>query len=1121
MNKSLKVVSSVALAGMLAINVLNPMALAKSVDDRYDTRLAGTYKGMAQFVLANKNDYVTYREIANSDKFTNVESFKGAGVPSNDNELVQTGDKFVADGKEYTVVVYGEVDKNSDRLTQDDALKILKHFTGSSKMTNAAELEAANVDRTNDRITQDDALQVLKYFTGSSSTLIKGNLPHDESMVEDIQYTLVANERKVINNTDVTAYTDGTSTAVDTLKDISIVVTPGTGITGQTLKARYLIDGEIVGSETNINSSFSTNNVTATITVTGNTVKAWKNGTIVAEIFYEDEAGIEHIVGRTNIEKQIIESGNIKTTNVSTERSTSRTGKLTIAAKDIKKAYYKVGVANVNTDFIDANGDLVDSVKEATVSNNKVTKADVTGLTENAVNTVSYMIIDSYGNVKIESTIIALENAKQMQTPTIANLDLDSANKFTWTAPTKAVDNSDLSLGSEKLTYTVNLIKNNEIVDTKTIVTDTDDLEYVVPSTVGRYKISVKVNTTSDGKYTESEIVNSNEVEVSKLNSLQNVKIEKTKTTVDNDTLKISWTDSNDADYENGYTFKLYTIDAEGEVDSGTLISNSDITINDENTEATVLFADLSVSNNVVYYVGIEVNPASSQYKKVKSDEAESNKLINPTASGCNVANADLTTTDAKLTIGSPIVKINNKEVKYLVEFYDLGTKIDETTGQPALTYTANSMSKTYSLTPVKNENGVATGDYTIDINGLEEGKTYTIKVFAMIDDEKVTLANTAQSGYINNVDGYIQLKTTGVLPTFNGTISNVTADDFEVASKDSSKIVISATNIGLKGVAYDTTSMNLTSADATIFTRNLAIAKVLHNDDILNINGNNVTITLNSREAMGSLASIDLSDVLLTINENNQISRTITLPTNSSKKAKKLTLNGTGSIFTVTQGGAEEIVLNNGVEVKVNANSYIVVAGAEATVNGVKVKSNADTAVSVDGSGNVTVNKLAQTTFDATFTVDTAAKYALTNFELKTIDTEDRYTISTKVGKIFKKSTNAQSKVVYTNEADLTEEYLDEDLDAGTVITTIKVASDRTVRSRLAQIAGDDVKAYDLIKFLGNFDAYKDIKVNITTTKGSKIVKLSFVGDQTINPTPAVKDGMAITIDPNVTETK
>ena len=117
MNKKLKIVSSIALAGMLVTSSFGINKTLANTTPDYETNPVAIYRKLVQgktvvpFVLANKLDEVTVKDLVESDLFEGkVSTINGTAIPSLET-VVCTGDKFTTtDGTEYTVIVYGDVD---------------------------------------------------------------------------------------------------------------------------------------------------------------------------------------------------------------------------------------------------------------------------------------------------------------------------------------------------------------------------------------------------------------------------------------------------------------------------------------------------------------------------------------------------------------------------------------------------------------------------------------------------------------------------------------------------------------------------------------------------------------------------------------------------------------------------------------------------------------------------------------------------------------------------------------------------------------------------------------------------------------------------------------------------
>lgn len=920
MNKSLKVVSSVALAGMLAINVLNPITLAKSVDDRYDTRLAGTYKGMAQFVLANKNDYVTYREIANSDKFTNVESFKGAGVPSNDNELAQTGDKFVADGKEYTVVVYGGVDKSSDRLTQDDALKILKHFTGSSKMTNAAELEAANVDRTNDRITQDDALQVLKYFTGSTSTLIKGNLPHDEIGDEEDQNFTIEMTTDYINNQSLTSGPDfkiKITNPLETRKTGLKLQIEGLDINGNKIT---LVGANTITIDANsVSTSAVSFGSTPKDTNNGNkTLNDCVNGTLKVTLLESDGTTV---IRTTTVEKRAADTNiaNIKTNRLnSIEAEISFEG---MGEYDVKNVYYTLDGTTPDTDC-----------EKIEVTGNKVTnkKIDlpISGAGTSTNYTFTYLVEDIYGNQSDgtdTATILTPEDQAKQQDKVKVTLDTAVTNKVKFNV--KTLDGT--ADNTEDLKYV--LYKNGKIIANGDVTSDQEKIEIASGSLdgVGTYKISVIVvgDTTKPADSEATDV----EFEVKQLPSISNITIAKD----ENNKLKIDWSKSSDEENCNGYTITIYEVDANGEATiAKTVTTNANAAINpavNVTSDNTYVFGASSgnLAENKAYIAKITANAGNVFY--TNSEETTSNQLFVLSASDLAITNVgtptagvindtDITPNTIKLSVTSGKTALPG--VKYMVNVYK-----DNGASDLAIRYT-DKKSKEYTIN--------SDGDIIVDTY-LQPGQKYGIELEEVIGD-------------VVNKTAIIPVTTKVAAPVVNGlTVAQYVADT--ESSAYTNKIAVDSNDIYINGVKY-----TLGGDYNTELTNIKTIVSQLVAGDKLTIDNDIVTIILkdNKNKALSFGTALDGKKVVISDPTKSEKTITATAPT-------KMTLQGTNALYNVEAVGSEVEVDSGVIKLTTDgANQNVTLnPNCNVAINGLTVSNTAKTKLVVAdaNTANVTAN--------------------------------------------------------------------------------------------------------------------------------------------------------------------
>ena len=204
MNKKLKIVSSIALAGMLVTSSLGmSRALAAETPDAYETNPVAIYRKLVEgktvvpFVLANKDDVVTVKEVVENELFDGkVVTFNGTAIPALDT-VVGTGDKFTTvDGTEYTVIVYGDVDGDG-KVGVLDALQVEKNNVNMITL-DAVQKEAADV-KNDGNVNPLDSLAIKKYDVRLTDSVID-TLPAKEEVVEQSNYTMTLKDASYINN---------------------------------------------------------------------------------------------------------------------------------------------------------------------------------------------------------------------------------------------------------------------------------------------------------------------------------------------------------------------------------------------------------------------------------------------------------------------------------------------------------------------------------------------------------------------------------------------------------------------------------------------------------------------------------------------------------------------------------------------------------------------------------------------------------------------------------------------------------------------------------------------------------------------------------------------------------
>lgn len=859
MNKKLKVVSSLALAGLMALNVCNPKTLATEIQDEIKTSPVGIYKQLVEnktivpFVLANAEDCVTFKEIATSEKFANVTKFNGAAIP-NDNTVVRTGDTFTANGKEYTVVIYGDVNKDGF-VDVNDALQVKQYYVGNVELDNV-QLEAADV-RNNADVDVNDALDMQKFYVGSLASVID-KLPDMED--EKYDYSLSVNEG-IINNQNVTSSKVTVNVAQVSDKDVSLTLN---------------VKGLDVNGKDKV--------VTKPLTITKNTTKVEVDGIDVSDLVdgvlsVELVAGVDkdaEVVGTTTVIKNTEAPA---ATNVNTKRTATRTATLSLEGygkNDITKVYYVIG---------DSISDIKDA-KTIEVSNNKVENYEISNeLTEGASANVTFILENKYGSRSVaETVVIAKDNANQataVKELKATVTDGVATGKFTW--------KDEKNTGAA---YVVNILKDNKVI----AFTTTTEKEINISSNAtetGTYKITVQVKGTANIE--ASETVTSDEIVVSKLEAVKNVKLENKE---DGKTY-LTYENPNKEGTFKEIKVQLISLDNDGKETTPTLVTPDDkgvITLPQDNT---------------IYFVKIIVVANDGQVSLINSDEATSNKIYTLTTTAPSLTVDTVKDTSVECTVSDSIA-ITGIKTEYKVEIYDASNADNKDTTKA-------------QYTKLSEKNVELSKEGKIVIDGLESNKKYAFKLITTVEGNKL------ESDYTSTVN------TKATMPA----ISNLTvATDEKDAKENTGKIFADTNKMIINKTVYD----NTYGIYPTEFASVVSLVKKFEAGDVISINEKTITATLNDKESTRKFG--DLKDYTLNVTCNNKFAKTI------SGTFKETNLNGTGAIYDLSGVTADAINVNSDVEVK---GDKIYNVNSKAIINGVKVSTVAKTTISANAQ-NLTV---------------------------------------------------------------------------------------------------------------------------------------------------------------------
>ena len=876
MNKKLKIVSSLALAGMLVTGGFGVgKVFADSTSDSL-TNPVGIYNKLVQgktvvpYVLANKDDKLTVKDVTESDIFKgNVSTVDGTAV-TDQSKLVGTGDVIkTTDGKEYTVVLYGDVDGNGG-ATGIDALRILDASAGNITLTDV-EREAADV-KNDGNLNSIDALYLQEFVVGNHGVI--SNLPEAEEEVVESNYTFSIKDAGYVNSVNKGAVT---------LKiDLDEVLTEN-----DVTPFKLVISDE--DKETaDVESTVNIGKNLVSVETEKIDLSSLSDGTITVTMKDKDE----NVVATYKMEKNTVQPN---ATNVNTNRTGTRTATLSLekcGESGITKVKY---VVKRLTDPAEAAPTKVEDLTNTiNASNGKVENVQVAdNLDTKVAYTVYYVLENEYGSQsEIKSVVIASDDnsvkaeeaLKEVVAPDLTKEDATTA-VFSW--------GEDENYDSSK-TYIATLYKDGEPIYVEEINGSETTPEFTAKMNEnGKYKVSVVVKGNAEGTSTNSTATESEEVTVSTLAAVSDVKIENT-----DDGIILSWNNPNGKEEFKEYAISLYSINDKGEE---VLVADANITCaNDQNKVDITSEIELYT----IYVAKVNVVALDGQMAVLTPEEVTSNQFYvveEPT-----VNNSDRGTNSITFTINP--IKIPNKTVEYKVEVYNVISENDP----PVYEYKYNTT-----------EEVTVNRDNEVTIDGLEASSAYAFRLIAIVD------GNEVKSDYSLEI---------WTLPEIN----NITVGTVEDAKKENSaKIAADDTTLYINGVEY--TDPELEPARK--------IVKNLKEGDVVTISddASNVEIKLggtadNEARDFGNTDFAESTVVL----ENNNFNKTI------SGTFKSLTLKGAGTIFdvdgvTIADENEGQLVITDGVEVS-GDNYYTVESNAEVTINKVNVSTSDEMKLVAEG---------------------------------------------------------------------------------------------------------------------------------------------------------------------------
>ena len=813
MNKRLKIVSSLALAGMLVTSSLGMnKVFAATAEDNYTTNPVAVYRNLVEgktvvpFVLVNRDDVLTVKDVVESDMFNGkVETINGTTISSLDT-LVGTGDKFTTtDGTEYTIVVYGDVDGDG-RINALDALQVEKSNVNMLTLDDV-QREAADV-KNDARVNSLDSLAIKRYVVGLSESVID-TLPEKEEVVEDSNYVLSLKDASYVNSTNVGGATLAMNLkeTLDEDTDLKLVVSDG---------------------ENKVEQNVTVSAHTDYMEIALSSLAGLKDGTLTVNL-YDGET----IVGTVQVVKNTVVPD---ATNVNANRTSTRNATLSLekcGTSDVTKVKYVVKGIN------DATPALTELTNSVDVQNGKVTDAQIAdNLQTDTAYKVFYVVENQYGSQSaIKEAIIAsdaanVEAEKALKEVVAPDLTKTSEAKFTWS-----------ETGN---TYVATLYKDGSAVSEKTVTASEVDFSAEMKAN-GTYKVSVVVKGADDGSSTNSPAKESAEVTVRTLKAVEDLKFENR----ENGKVVLSWTNPNGKDDFKAYDIDLYTVDAEGKETKVQDVTCNKVNANNE----LVSEVEVSLNTNTIYVAKVKLEANDNQAGVLSTNYVVSEQFYKVAAP--NMDTATKGSTSVTFTINP--INIANKEVTYKVEVYDVKVNNDATEAR----YTLNS---TRDVTVSK--------DNKITVDGLTSLNTYAFKLVATVDGneveseysdeirtlptiENLTVDTAVEAGKANSgkiaVDGNNLVingeafDTTEIteLATAKTVISNLKAGDVVTINDNATNVTVN-----LAGAASTTTVAERDFGDlsnATVEIENNQYNKIIKGTfKTLTLNGNGAIYTVN-----------------------------------------------------------------------------------------------------------------------------------------------------------------------------------------------------------------------------------------------------------------------------------
>ncbi len=182
MRKDYKFLKSLALTGILATSILGTVAYADTENKDVKTEPIGIFnklvtdtKNVVPFVLTNRQDYISKKDIEENNEFQNKKVTFNREV--GEDTILHTGDTFKVDGTTYTILIYGDVNQDG-YVDVFDALTIQENVF-ECNLSDTQKVAANVIIADGSEMDVFDALAIQQY-SGEFRETIPDKIPEKE-----------------------------------------------------------------------------------------------------------------------------------------------------------------------------------------------------------------------------------------------------------------------------------------------------------------------------------------------------------------------------------------------------------------------------------------------------------------------------------------------------------------------------------------------------------------------------------------------------------------------------------------------------------------------------------------------------------------------------------------------------------------------------------------------------------------------------------------------------------------------------------------------------------------------------------------------------------------------------